>query len=297
MEMTIKSQCRPEAAQIPELREMEKACRLRDGETTPIPLDSWMNWNPGMKSCFLLYAGERLVSFLNVFAPEAREAEIYAATHPEFHRRGYFTALLREAEAELKRCGVSRILLVCEKMSRDGQETARRLEGRLHHSELRLRYEGNVAFDASSSGRLRLEKAGPEDLEEISALDVRIFGSDPEISLSMLGKTLEDPKNMTFSAFLGRERIGVCNAGFREDGISIFGLGIAPECQGMGYGREMLLLLLGRLREYPCRAVTLEADSENPAALRLYRSSGFVDTTRFDYYEYTSRENGADRNL
>ncbi|SMC81962.1 GNAT family N-acetyltransferase [Papillibacter cinnamivorans] len=290
--MEIKSRNRPEDAQILQLRELEKSCRLRDGQTTPIPLNTWMNFNPGMKSCFLLYAGERLVSFLNVFAPEAREAEVYAVTHPEFRRRGYFAALLREAEAELKRCGVSRILLVCEKMSRDGQETARRLGGRLQHSEYRLKFEG--APETAPPGRLRLEEAGPGDLKAISALDVRIFGSDPEVSLSMLGKTLEDPKNRTFSVFLGEKRIGLCNAGLREDGISIFGLGIAPEHQGMGYGRDMLLLLLGKLREYPGRDITLEADSENQAALRLYRSSGFTEITRFDYYEYISRGSGKD---
>lgn len=60
---------------------------------------------------------------------------------------------------------------------------------------------------------------------------------------------------------------------------------IDRRCQGQGYGRESLRLLLERLeKEYPLRDVFLSVVAGNAPAVRLYQSFGFRFTGEKDVH-------------
>lgn len=52
---------------------------------------------------------------------------------------------------------------------------------------------------------------------------------------------------------------------------------VNPAVHGRGHGRRSLATLVDRARELGLRALDLEVKAENEAALRLYRSAGFVE--------------------
>jgi len=56
----------------------------------------------------------------------------------------------------------------------------------------------------------------------------------------------------------------------------VYVLGVAPEAQGLGLGRALLLRGLHHLAQRGCSTVSLYVDGDNIAALALYERSGFV---------------------
>ena len=50
---------------------------------------------------------------------------------------------------------------------------------------------------------------------------------------------------------------------------------VAPEARREGVGRTLVEAVVDRARERGCRRVELDVNSENPAAMALYRSLGF----------------------
>jgi ribosomal protein S18 acetylase RimI-like enzyme len=59
---------------------------------------------------------------------------------------------------------------------------------------------------------------------------------------------------------------------------------VRPEARGSGLGRALTETVIERARERRCRRVELDVNSENPAAMALYRSLGF----------YTGKTGGQD---
>ena len=71
------------------------------------------------------------------------------------------------------------------------------------------------------------------------------------------------------------------------DEAEIYRLVIAPPCRGQGYGRQMVSLVIDRLRQQGVKNLFLEVRQSNLPALSLYRKAGFQPTGRRRNY-YTS---------
>jgi ribosomal protein S18 acetylase RimI-like enzyme len=82
------------------------------------------------------------------------------------------------------------------------------------------------------------------------------------------------------------ERVGVMRV--ERDGAvataGIYGFAVLPEFQGRGYGRAALSKVSRDLRDDGVTSVHLEVLIDNPAALHLYESCGFVALGIEDYY-------------
>jgi mycothiol synthase len=62
-------------------------------------------------------------------------------------------------------------------------------------------------------------------------------------------------------------------------------LGVDPDYQGRGLGRQLLLVGLSYLKSKGLRVVELTVDSENKVACALYKSVGFNLWTSSLWYE------------
>jgi len=77
----------------------------------------------------------------------------------------------------------------------------------------------------------------------------------------------------------------VGNASFERnvnESAHISGLAIMPEFQKMGIGRRVLEMILEELKEV--KTITLATHPENIAALKLYKSFGFVEKEKIENY-------------
>lgn len=266
---------------------LEETCRLNDGLKGTVFLSHELNFNKDINSFYLLYDEDKLVSFLSLFIPTQKEAEVSGFTLPKLRHHGLFRSLLQSAEEELKRFDIPRLLFVHEPQSTDTAAVVKHYGARYEFSEYLLAFDRSTLTKIQNSHpEIRLERAVLEQTEEIAMLSSRIFEEDFQESFSMVEKSMLSPGIECYGAFLGNQMIGMCTLNLKKDKISIFGVGISPEVQGKGYGRQMLGLLLTDLAARESREITLSVNSTNAAAYHLYLTTGFQVKTQFDYASY-----------
>lgn len=267
-----------------EVLELEKDCNEYDQLKGSVFLDTSLNFNQSIHSVFLLYEHQMLISMLSMFIPSHVEVEISAMTRPECRQKGYFKALLSQAIAELRIHNIPEILFVCERPSISGKQVLDVLKAGLEHTEY---YMGLVRVDQAHVERNRLSLFKPKlrDLETIVELSIKIFEDDYEDSKSLIENCLNSETREQFLASLDDKVIGLVSVNHLDvEEASIFGLGILPEFRGKGYGKELLSLILENLWSQGKAQITLEVDSTNDRALRLYQTMGFRIELAYDYY-------------
>lgn len=270
---------------IKEIREVELICQNHDKLNGSIFLDTSMNFYPEMKTLFLLYEDSRLVSFISTFVPTSEEAEISAYTLPEYRRRGYFRRLLGEAIEEVKKHSIPDIIFVCESLSNDGKETIRKLNAELDFTEYSLRYKTlSDDIGIQKVSQLKLCRAEQQNLEALISLSQEIFNDDYDAAKSMVAKAFKSDNRVQYMAVLDEKTVGMGSVTFENEEAVIFGFGISPQYQGKGYGKELLTLILKDLKNEGVDNITIEVDSSNKNAFKLYRGCGFEVEASFDYY-------------
>lgn len=270
---------------IKEIREVEEECKKHDGLKGNMYLDTSLNFNKDIKSIFLAYQKEKLVGFLFMFIPTQQEAEIYAYTLPEYRQRGIFRNLLEKAQAELINHNIHDILIVCENGFLHGKEITKRVNAEYEFTEYVLKYiQNDNSILKDKSYRTKLCTPTLKDLEELISMSQLIYEENYEDSKSMILNTLESESRNQYTIMFDNKFIGIGGANAEDNEISIFGLGILPEYQGRGFGRELLHQIVSDLLKKNYKNITLEVNSNNKRAFNLYKSSGFEIKTAIDYY-------------
>jgi len=284
-----------------------KECLLVDGLKRTLYLRNDINFYENLDSFYLLYDNEKLVSVLTIFQPKETEAEISAYTLPDERNKGYFTELLDCAEEELIGFDIVHIIFVVEPESKCGTYALAACQAKYIKSEYLLtlniaewiprmnifnkeQYKDAMNGDNKIEDQLnqfmKLVELQPQNVKEADILSAAIFGTEIDEDLSILDDALESEKIVKYCAYFANTMIGICKVNYGTNNASIFGLGIAPQYQGKGYGRELINLLLEKISDQNAKYVTLEVGSENQRAFSLYKSVGFQIKTQYDYHEY-----------
>jgi len=270
---------------IKEIRQLESICKKHDKLVGDIFWDSSLNFEPDMKSLFLLYEDNKLISLLLMFVPTQSEAEISGFTLPEYRKKGYFKALLTKASNELKKYEVQDILFVCEPQSLDGKAVIKKLEANYEFTEYSLKYNKlNIAYQNQHLNKIALYKPSLQDSKILINLRQQIFDDSYENAESRVIKSFESQCRIQHLAILDREFIGIGGISFEQDEAYIFGFGIIPKYQGKGFGKTMLKLMLKNLIEQNIEKIMIEVNSENERAFNLYKRCGFEVETAFEYF-------------
>lgn len=268
-----------------EIKEVESICKDYDKLNGNLFLDASANFDTEVKSVFLLFEEEKLVSLVTMFIPTREEAEISAYTLPEHRRNGYFKKLLEAAVAEIKRYGIPSLLLVCESHSIAGKAAVESLNANHDFTEYSLRYkEPSGNWDSNKPMKLKLIKAEVKDLETIVQLSIDIFDDDYESAKTFVAKCFEADNRLQYIAWLDEKPIGMGSIYLGEGTAYIYGLGIIPQYQGKGCGKEMLGLILKAIKGIGIEHIIIEVESDNDNAFSLYKKCGFELATSFNYY-------------
>lgn len=268
-----------------EMREVERICKSNDNLAGDVSLDSSLNFNQNIYNTFLYYNSNNLVSFLFIFMPTSNEAEVVGFTLPEYRQKGFFKSLLAEAISELKKYNIHKILFICETNSLSGKEVVKRMKLQYGFTEYKMLYKKKISpLNENISYRMMLHKPGVDEIEKLIYVSRQTFNDTYDDAKNLIQKSFESQSRIQYAALLDDYYIGMGSVYIEEDEATIFGLGILPQFQGKGYGKELLQLIIDDISNEKSCNIAIEVDSNNKAAFELYRKSGFEVVVAYDYY-------------
>lgn len=125
----------------------------------------------------------------------------------------------------------------------------------------------------------QLRRAGLDDLDAVTALETRIFGTDAWSRDGIRGE-LVNPQGYYVVAFRPEHPESIEGyAGLlappRSQQADVQTIAVAETARRRGLGRLLMLTLIHEARERGAEQVFLEVRADNPDAQRLYDSLGF----------------------
>lgn len=151
-------------------------------------------------------------------------------------------------------------------------------------------------FDAPSAGSVgggtgtarELRAFDAADADALVALNARVFTADPERG----ALTRADLDLLTKAPWFDREDLLLLHEGGEPIGFvwlkvdEFYRVGVSPEHQGRGLGRQLMGAGFARLASKGIRKAHLHVE-DDAAAIALFRDLGFVDSTIDIQYHYT----------
>lgn len=229
-----------------------------------------------------------LVGVACAFAPSRMEGEISACVSPVFRHQGIFRELYHSLAETLFRSGAASVMLVCEGAAPSCSTIAARLSAVLDHGEYLMSLPESRLAAIQEPRDLRLVPVSTIDIDEFSALSAEIFREHHDDAREFALAILSDPNREQFIARGSHGVFGLVALSRENQSYMLHGLGVLPALRGKGFGGAILNAVLAVLRNRGVTNITLEVDVDNPAALALYRSRGFTEVSRADYWRINS---------
>jgi ribosomal protein S18 acetylase RimI-like enzyme len=294
MSSTIKQglvSCRGlDATELSDVFQLAQYCNQHDG------LDLKLNWNilrhrpQNQFSDFLYYAEDQLVGFLALFSFTAQEDEVSGMVHPDYRRRGIFSALFKAVLQECHNRDLPSLLLIVEQASPAGQAFVRHLSTTYNHGEYKFVLEElRLPATNARSQQLHFRVARPEDSQVMARITAQAFNMPEDEINWYTERTLSQPDHRYYVGEVDGVVVGKIDVSLSADSALILGFAVSPEYQGQGYGRQILAYTIQEILSSGLRTIWLEVSTENKQALSLYQSCGFKETGSYDYYRLQLR--------
>ncbi|WP_245864637.1 GNAT family N-acetyltransferase [Paenibacillus donghaensis] len=273
-----------------EIEELQLRCEQYEG------ISLKLNWDmlrqpqvPGGTEQLLTYEDGQLVGFMGLYG-FASSMEICGMVRPGFRRRGIFTALWNQALAIIERNRTSSVLLNTPAGSASGTGFLTGLPLKFSHSEYQMKWDAAAAklasSDASSAASsVVLRPAREDEFDILVELDSSGFDISKEDAAEVY--RLQKQENMQEHVMieLDGQPAGKMRLWTEDNETWIYGLTVSVKLRGLGIGRSALMQTIERERRN-YNGINLEVALDNPNALRLYESCGFVIVNKQDYYSY-----------
>ena len=275
-----------------DISNLQKICLEKDNTTLKLEIDYKLSINDKEKDViehineFLYYEDNNLVGYIGICDFGGDALEVNGMVHPDYRGRRIFTRLFNLVKDEWQKRKPKNILLLSDNKSNSGLGFINSLGATHVHSEYEM-FFNNDDRTLELSNNISFRKGTNTDFKEVKRQNSIYFNSEydeddasisPEEAMEALDTYIANINNET----IGKVRVEVIN------GIGgIYGLGVLPEYRGKGYGRDMLIWSIKRLKEMDAEKVMLQVSVSNENALHLYLSSGFEIKSKMDYFELT----------
>lgn len=269
---------------------LQKLCLEYDDITLKLEIDYKLSINDKEKDVldhineFLYYEDNILVGYIGICDFGGDAIEVNGMVHPEYRRRRIFTRLFNLVKDEWQNRKPKKMLLLSDNKSISGLGFINSLSANHVHSEYEMFFnDNNKTLELSNN--IIFRKGTNMDLKEISKQNSIYFDSeydeeDTSISLENVMDALDTCLAEIDDKTIGKVRLEVNNHIGR-----IYGLGVLPEYRGRGYGRDILIWSIQKLKEMGAEEVMLQVSVSNENALHLYKSTGFEIKSTMDYFE------------
>ncbi|MEW4353935.1 GNAT family N-acetyltransferase [Streptococcus pneumoniae] len=267
-----------------EVLDLLQACHDYDG-TASIPyLANDYNVDQDMPCLLLAYEKEQLVGCLYIYADELDDVSVSLFVLPFIRKQGIARALEEELAQIVKAYHLSGISYETERMFMEKNPW---LLDAFHlveeeDSELWLR-RARKPYELASRDNCEVSLADRDDIEEIAKLQTAAFENDFEYSLQYALTSFEGEGTSLYVLKKSGHVIASVTIDQTSDYNHIFGLAVAPNHQGQGFGKYLMKSAINQLLTQNERDFQIVVEKENIHAANLYRSLGFRDVTEVVY--------------
>jgi len=275
-----------------DINNLQKHCLDFDETTLKLEIDYKLSRAVGESGAlnsineFMYYNNNELIGYIGICHFGGDTLEVNGMVHPEFRRRGVFKKLFRLVKDEWAKRNAQNMLLLSDNNSISGQEFIKSIGASYEHTEYEMfltsKHKQDILLD-----NVVLRKANNKDAREITYQDSIYFEIEDKEEDIRIPEDEEKSGMITYLAevddkIIGKVRLEVSNS---NNIGGIFGLGVKPDYRGKGYGREILIGAIEKLKERNSKEIMLQVATKNNKALNLYKSCGFVETSIMDYYQ------------
>jgi mycothiol synthase len=253
------------------------------------------------ENIFVAELNGRLVGYAGLhLEPDTGRALLKGLIHPLHRRKGVATKLFARARKRAVQAGAAVLQISIPQTNSAAKRMLERLGLKYIRNFLELKLEtGNIRLPHDNPGPYLSRSLLHGEEERLTALQNRSFagswGFNPnsvaEIVywLNMSGCSPND----VIMTYYQDTPVGYCWTRIdpAEDGVGtaitgmIHMLGVDPDFRKKGIGKIVLAAGLSYLKRKGLKTVVLTVDSQNPAALALYESTGFTMYSETEWYE------------
>lgn len=278
----------PTAETLKDIKELQQRCEEYEGISLKLNWDM-LSQTSAFGDCesLVTYEDELLVGFLGLYN-FGSEMEVCGMVRPGYRRRGIFTSLWNQAQTIIKRKNVSTLLLNAPAASSSGTAFLQSLPLHFHHAEYQMKWdEGSLssAETSSATGTVLLRPAQADETHILIKLDCGGFDMTSEEAVKYYDLQNQEGAEEHIMIEMDGQPVGKMRLWTENNESWICGLTVNEKLRGQGIGRSALLQTIERERKN-YNGVNLEVSLDNPNALKLYESCGFVVQNKQDYFQF-----------
>jgi mycothiol synthase len=251
-------------------------------------------------NAFVAQMKENLIAFLKLkLEMDIERVVLTLVVHPGHRKKSLLLRLIQRAITRARELEAERVLINLQRRPPELKNALLEMGFLSTRKYLELRLDLSKVFIPKTSRKgvhIRPFKSGEED--RLACIQNRAFGGMWGYSSNTIQDIIDrttlpifSPQDVLF-AFRGKTLLGFCwtmippssRFSYGSSG-RIFMIGVDPKYHGRGFGKHLLLAGLSYLKGKGGRMIDLTVDSENRAALALYRSVGFRHRTSTLWYE------------
>ncbi|AIQ69715.1 hypothetical protein PGRAT_20350 [Paenibacillus graminis] len=276
---------------LKDIEELQQRCEQYEGISLKLNWDMLrLSPESGGAEWLVIYEEEVLVGFIGLYG-FAGDMEICGMVRPGYRRRGIFTSLWERAQSIIKRNNIRTLLLNAPASSASAAGFLKTLPLAFNHAEYQMKWDGSSVPQgspeaSSAAGAVILRPARQDEADILVELDCAGFNMSKEDAAEMYTQQMNENQQEQIIIEMNGQPAGKMRLWTEDNETWIYGFTVDKNLRGLGIGRSALLQTIERER-HNYNGVNLEVALDNPNALRLYESCGFVILNKQDYYRYT----------
>jgi ribosomal protein S18 acetylase RimI-like enzyme len=237
---------------------------------------------------FMYYDEDMLIGYIGICEFGRGVMEVNGMVHPGYRRRGVFKRLFSLVKDEWHKRESKKMLLLSDNNSVSGLGFIKSTGANHAHSEYEMFFK-NDEQQRLTVKNVVLRKATNKDGREIAWQNSIYFHMEFNEADILMPEEEEKCGSYIYMAEVNNKIIGKVHLEISDGVGGIFGLGVLPEYRKKGYGRDILVGAIEKLKEKGSKEIMLQVEAKNSNALNLYKSCGFQETSTMNYYEMAKK--------